>query len=373
MHTHANAQSLTSTPYRGLVNPWADVLLLGAGSLLALLLLNLFDLGAEGVAQLAVLMMVLANFVNHPHFAFSYQLFYGSWHQVKSGALPSDLRQRWWLAGVWVPLLLALVLFATALLWLQGKPLALGVVLSLMGLLVGWHYVKQGFGMAMMDAALKKRYWPAAVRKALLFNAYACWAGAWTVVNSVGSPQRLWAAVGIPVSVPGPVVVLACLVAAASSTWAGLLVFRAIRQWNAEGLSWKEWPLAGLLAYGITLYVWIGLISFSTAFLLVVPFFHSLQYLTVIGRYKVNETKSKRLTPRHLLQFVATGVILGAIGFWLLPGAVDFARTGELPHFGAPALAIACFWIFINVHHYFIDNVLWRQGNPNVKKHLFDA
>jgi hypothetical protein len=36
------------------------------------------------------------------------------------------------------------------------------------------------------------------------------------------------------------------------------------------------------------------------------------------------------------------------------------------------ALSIACAWIFINVHHYFIDNVLWRQGNPKVKQFLFD-
>jgi len=25
------------------------------------------------------------------------------------------------------------------------------------------------------------------------------------------------------------------------------------------------------------------------------------------------------------------------------------------------------------VHHYFIDNVLWRQGNPNVKQFLLDS
>jgi hypothetical protein len=29
------------------------------------------------------------------------------------------------------------------------------------------------------------------------------------------------------------------------------------------------------------------------------------------------------------------------------------------------------FYIFINVHHYFLDNVMWRRGNPDVQKHLF--
>ena len=29
------------------------------------------------------------------------------------------------------------------------------------------------------------------------------------------------------------------------------------------------------------------------------------------------------------------------------------------------------FWIFINVHHYFLDNVMWRRENPDTKKYLF--
>jgi hypothetical protein len=29
------------------------------------------------------------------------------------------------------------------------------------------------------------------------------------------------------------------------------------------------------------------------------------------------------------------------------------------------------FWIFINVHHYFLDNVMWRRENPDTGKYLF--
>lgn len=29
------------------------------------------------------------------------------------------------------------------------------------------------------------------------------------------------------------------------------------------------------------------------------------------------------------------------------------------------------FWIFINVHHYFLDNVIWRAENPETRQHLF--
>ena len=28
------------------------------------------------------------------------------------------------------------------------------------------------------------------------------------------------------------------------------------------------------------------------------------------------------------------------------------------------------FAIFINVHHYFLDNVMWRRENPDIAKYL---
>ena len=34
-------------------------------------------------------------------------------------------------------------------------------------------------------------------------------------------------------------------------------------------------------------------------------------------------------------------------------------------------LFLFMFWIFINVHHYFLDNVMWRRENPETGKYLF--
>lgn len=366
----ANSRS----PARGLFGPWADVLLLGGGSLLAMLVLAVLDLEPEGIVTLGALMVLLANFVNHPHFAFSYQLFYGSWTDVKQGVMPPDLRRRWWFAGVIAPVLLALGLLTGALLSIDGKSLMLGLTLTLMGLLVGWHYVKQGFGMAMVDAALKKRYWPAATRKALLMNAYACWGAAWTLGNSSSLARQLWGVFGIDYVIPGALIVGACLVAGGTTVWCAVEVYRCVSQWRGQQLGWKELPAAGFLAYLITLYVWLGLVGSDPAFALVIPFFHSLQYITVVSRYKVNEASVRQWTGKHLVYFVLTGTVIGALGFWLVPGAADYLRTGQIPLVETRvALTIGCAWIFINVHHYFIDSVLWRQGNPKVKQFLFDA
>ncbi|MGZ8291491.1 MAG: hypothetical protein ACXWVG_00470 [Telluria sp.] len=361
-------------PARSLFSPWADVLLLGGGSVLAMLALRVANLDPGGVAQLAVVMIVLANFVNHPHFAYSYQMFYGSWGDVKRGVLPPDLSRRWWFAGVVAPVLLAASLAIGAVLFKDGHSLMLALTLTLMGVLVGWHYVKQGFGMAMMDAALKKCYWPAETRKALLMNAYACWGASFTLASGGSLAREFWGVHGIQYSIPTAVTIAGALVASGTTIWCGLAVYRCVNQWRAKQITWKQWPLAGLVAYVVTLYLWIGIVSNEPAFVLAIPFFHSIQYLAVVSRYKLNEASVRRFTRKQLVFFVLNGMVLGGLGFWLLPGLVDYARTGAIPEYNkGAALGIACAWIFINVHHYLIDNVLWRQGNPKVKQYLFDA
>jgi len=34
-------------------------------------------------------------------------------------------------------------------------------------------------------------------------------------------------------------------------------------------------------------------------------------------------------------------------------------------------MPLIAMWVFINIHHYLLDNVMWRKGNPDVGHHLF--
>jgi hypothetical protein len=59
-------------------------------------------------------------------------------------------------------------------------------------------------------------------------------------------------------------------------------------------------------------------------------------------------------------------VLLGFLGFYGLP----FALANLVPYNKAvlgPSLFMFACYIFINVHHYFLDNVMWRRGNPDMK------
>lgn len=358
--------------------PWADSLLLGGASIIAFVLIVAINPGGTQIAALAAFMMLLANFVNHPHFANSYQIFYGSWRDVRAGTFPAMLRMRWYLAGVFLPAALLMWLAFSAWQWIQGETWLMAVSLNLMGALVGWHYVKQGFGMAMMNAALKKRYWTPEARRSMLWNAYACWFAAWVLINTSHAGSAFWGFFGLKPSLPGYVVILACASAVITTAWSSLLVARNVIYWSSQGYRSKDLPLSGVLAYFVTLYLWTVFSWVNPAYALVIPFFHSLQYLTVVWRYKKNEAGCQQnldsQSASSLKRFWMTGFLLGALGFWILPAGIDYVSTGHLPYISSePALALAVFWIFINVHHYLIDNVLWRQGNPKVNQYLFLA
>ena len=68
--------------------------------------------------------------------------------------------------------------------------------------------------------------------------------------------------------------------------------------------------------------------------------------------------------------FILFGFILGFFGFLLLPTAIGAISPFESTMFGMGVL-LFMWWIFINVHHYFLDNTMWRKENPDISKHLF--
>ena len=362
---------------RFLFGPVIDFLCLGGSSLFLLPFLFVLP-EADYRAPVATTMLIIAHLVNHPHFAASYQIFYrGFAGKAFTADLGRAMQARYIFAGLIAPvLLMAFFAFAIA----RGDARLLGYGGNIMTLFVGWHYVKQGYGMLMVDAVLKRRFFKDPEKKVFLLNSYAVWIFAWCSVNNAISKQHLWGLNYYTFDFPEPVVWatgLAALVGGAACLWVLHTRWR-----ESGGLAWN-----GVLAYAVSLYLWLLFVWVNPLWLLVVPALHSLQYLTVVSRYELNYERSRvggderptvpflerifgRRSYEGLALFFATGLLLGYLGFWGVPQFLDKFIPYDKAAFGG-TMFLFVFWIFVNVHHYFLDNVMWRRENPDTRKYLF--
>lgn len=372
----APAAAAVATPSGGhLFHPVVDFLCLGGGSLIILGLLAVFRPPAESYGMVAALMIGVAHVVNHPHFAHSYQIFYRGFGDKAFGShYEPTLRLRYLFAGVVVPLALFAYFLATVLL---QDARALGFAANIMLFLVGWHYVKQGYGMLIVCSVLKRQFFSATDKQVLLANAYAFWIADWMLANWTLRERDFWGLGYYTFDLPQPLVSLA--VAIATGTTAAMLWMLA-RKWWREG---RRLPVNGVVAYLVSLYLWL-LLNFDPIFVLIIPACHSMQYLLVVWRYQLNAERDRagmaaatgragwfagRAGIRFGL-FLLTGLALGYLGFWLLPVLLAVTIPVDKAIFGPSVFLFIC-WIFINVHHYFLDNVMWRRGNPDTGRYLF--
>lgn len=364
----ARPESPSAPPPRHLYGPVADVMLLGGASLIVLPLCAwLIPQQASGAVLTWTLL--IAHFVNNPHFAASYQIFYRKFLGRAFGSeFPRALRIRYQVAGIWAPLALAAYFWGCIA---YGSERALGMAVNLMFFLVGWHYVKQGFGMLMLDANLKRNWFNEAQKTALLQNGYAFWIFTWLRSNDLSVTHDYW---GIPWSkfqTPTPLLIAAGLLAAVTT-------LRAAWLFRAKLADPRPLPIAGLVAYFASVYVWLFIMDPIVA--MIIPAFHSLQYLAVVWKYEsryIAETRAKDMFGTEPVRFVlwmggfaAIALALGWVGFWGLPQFLDRVVPYDKWAFSS-ALFIYMFWIFINVHHYALDSVMWRKENPDTRRYLF--
>lgn len=347
-----------------------DFICLGGGSLPLLLLLVLLPPEHLRIYVLSFV-LIMTNFINNPHFMHSYQIFYSDFGtKTETGAA---LRWRYLLAGVGVPLAM-LGFYLWCMVTVDAALMAQAA--NLMLFLVGWHYTKQGYGILIVESVLKRAFFSDPEKKLLRYNALSVWLASWMYFNHLLTEREIYGLSYIAVDVP------AWLYQAAFAVCIGMGVLTAgmlIRKSRTSRL-----PLNGLTAYATSSYVWLVTGYFSPMAALIIPGFHSLQYLAIVWRYQLNKNESHprgdgrllggliRTTPARAgtLRFILTGTVLGVILFYAIPFALDMAIDYREEVFGTTMFLFAI-WVFINVHHYFMDNVIWRRDNPDIKEHLF--
>lgn len=122
------------------------------------------------------------------------------------------------------------------------------------------------------------------------------------------------------------------------------------------------------LVPGLTQYTWFVLGGYSTSagFAEFVPFFHSLQYLLIAWAMQLKEKADREHIPGtasyvsvESLRWYALNFVGGVILFWALPHLVNDA--------GMPlALATAVLICAVQIHHFFVDGVIWKLKTKSV-------
>jgi hypothetical protein len=370
------AMASPAQPRRYLFSPVIDFLCLG-GSSLVMIPLAFLTPPENYRGQILFFMVLVSHAINHPHFAHSYQIFYRDFRAKLLGEqYTPTLRARYTFAGIAVPIMLSLFLgYSTITL----NPVLLSYAANAMGFFVGWHYVKQGYGMLMVDSALKRLPFTRDEKKILRVNGYAIWVLSWLVANNQFKNQSLWGITYHSFDIPDAVIWSAVAFSIATSI---ATIFSLVRAWKNNG---RGLPYTGVVAYVTSLYVWLLLIFLNPLWLIVTPALHSLQYMAVVYRFELNyengqvdSAEPATLLPNifktqsriRVLAFASIGLFAGFCGFWMVPVLLNWIVKYDQAVFG-PALFMFAAWIMINIHHYFIDSVMWRRDNPDTRKYLF--
>lgn len=364
------SQDVTYVPRVGMVGRrrWVEFLLIGGATpvLFALSWLVRQQFELETLEFLCGLTMFHAAFViNDPHFSVTYLLFYERVRERAFGAeFSPSLRLRYWLCGFAVPLVLV-TWGAVGL--ARADVRALGWMMQLMLALVGWHYVKQGFGVMLVLSRRRGVSFSPAERRAILWHCLAAWGYAWANPATPARDVEVRSLVYRTMARPQWFEHLCLALLLVSGLW---MLWVLARKRRREGAFALATPLTALVA---STWVWSIYANADPLVRYMVPALHSIQYGYFVALLKGGEAREREREPffeapaeSRLLRLLLGALILGFSLFHGLPQLLDDASLHDGQVLG-PTPFFAVFYAVVNIHHYFMDSVLWRGDQPSTR------
>lgn len=345
------------------ISPVVDGLCCGGASLAFVLGVIFYGIGmpADWGQEISGGEIIWANIlINWPHFMSSYRILYRSRQEVREHA--------------WVALALptALVLLFVAGIATAGynppdQPglanQALVETLFPIGvLLLAWHYTGQSWGMTASFLYIRgirmtrSERWLIRSGYHALLVFHVMWVLADVQMLTVMDMLVPNGAVAfLSVYAIWPAILLLSFVA-------GCIGFYRIGRRN------RCWPPMRAWFPWVATYSWYVLIYYYPAFFFVLQFSHALQYIIFTVRVEMNQYSAdhpriRQSAARHGVYYYIALVAVGAIVF-------DGLKLVTTP-FDPSNLLTMLVAVLINVHHYFIDGVIWKIRDPKVKNRLF--
>lgn len=288
----------------------------------------------------------VATAINMPHFMASYRLVYGSRTMI--------LKHKW--ASIYLPALLLVYLFVA--IWAaQSSQVMVLVLITVASVYLAWHYTGQVWGMmasyTYLGGASFEKSERMLIRTSL--RILLVWHLAWFLYTQLRDPTPV-----------------AWLYQLASLATAVAFVLGAIGLWRMKRRTGQFPPFLAIVGW-IAIFVWYAVMARDPKALFWVQIAHAIQYLAFPVRMEINHSVKDQGTASIAGHMVVYGVGLLVISFLVaqvvpmsLMGVVG-NLFGEEPARAAPILIL----MFINIHHFFTDGVLWRISNPEVRRELF--
>jgi hypothetical protein len=386
------ANSISQVDARpALVNRQADFWLLGGASLVFWAICHLFEFLSprSGMAEMYLLQIPAifafsALLINAPHFMASYHLAYSRgtsfilehWFQLifvpialivalligdlmftatTSGWQDIALQINYWLA----PLGIFLVIGTYSSL----GPELMHHLINLMYLTVGWHYTKQVFGCFMVYSRFNEYSIDQTDRNLIKASLFGIWGYNFFSIHSEMAQTHFFTVASTTHIFPVSLAYAFQWGTVALFAFVGYQVF--YRKWKATG----QLPPAPAVVAWIAMFVWWMPFARSlTFFVFAVPFFHGLQYLPFYKKVIDAQYDDPTTTARSFSFYFAVLVLFGFMAFSLGPEVIDYVR--ETDQRMAITYWVAGVALFINIHHFFIDNTIWRLRDKRVRDWL---
>jgi hypothetical protein len=312
-----------------------------------------------------------AYIINDPHFAVTYLLFYkGVGERAFGSSRTLAQRVRYGVSAFVVPCALAVWIIAAMRL---HSAQTLGWMIQLMYLTVGWHYVKQGFGVLTVLSMRRDVRVTTRERWVVLFHCYAAWAFAWANPTMPAGEFEEKGVVYTAIAHPRWLELITGSVLAFSTI---AMIVILISEAKRAG---RFLPLAPLTGFLVTVWLWTIFSSVDPVMRYFIPALHSIQYFYFVGLLKRNEARASEGAPTFgkpasvRLGFLAvSALLLGWFLFRGMPTALDDllvgkVRRGQIPDDLGETPYFAAFFVAVSIHHYFMDSVIWRRDNPDTR------
>ncbi len=386
----------TTAPQKrtSILSPLSDFWTLGGLSILLCLILHVASFFKDDLPllqmrfmQVTAVFSVLSIICNHPHFMISYRFGYGRGiHFIFKN----------WFSLIVVPVgLIALYAFAyfkfdtnisqstfilkmnsmleyAGLSFRFGKSEKLGEeIMSLsiwfMYLTVGWHYCKQVYGCMMVYAfydGYKLKAWHRSLFKWSLISV-AIYQSAYMsrslekyssggVIQDQSFQGFTIAAIGVPDWIyEWSIFIMAAL----AISGIAILILNYIES--------KQLPSWNFLVPWVAFYIWwVPMSNLPEYYILMIPFFHSLQYLPFALRVENEKIKKDRWYNTQVSLRIMLLLAVSLLSFEFIPAILD--KNLETNVYQSTWFFTSVFAIFLNIHHFFIDSVAWRLKDKEI-------